>query len=115
MISEQKLLELVVGLNAECDRQGPVTNNLNNVGDNYSIDLDKDGNLTKGGGVMKDGVIIFRDTFDVWGAAFRPASRFGPPMRYDNPVELVRAALARQHWSTAYFLDQGEVRRLRGR
>jgi hypothetical protein len=113
MITKQKLLELVVALNAEADRTGPRPNDFNGVKDNYVIMLDKDGNLVDGGSGLKDGVGIYRDTFGVWSMTIRPASRYGSPMRYDNPVELVCSALAREHGRHAYYLDQAEVRLLR--
>jgi hypothetical protein len=113
MISEQKLLELVVALNAAKDRTGPRPNDFNGVKDNYVIMLDRYGNLVGDGSGLKDGVGIFRDTFNVWGMTIRPASKYGPPMRYDNPVEVVCAALARKHGPRACYLDQGEVRLLR--
>jgi hypothetical protein len=113
MISEQRLLELVVALNAEAGRTGPRQNNFNGVKDNYIIILDKDGNLAVGGAGLRDGVHIFRDTFGVWGMTIRPASRYGSSMRYDNPVEVVHAALAREHGLRAFYLDPAEVRLIR--
>jgi hypothetical protein len=115
MISEQKLLELVVALNAEKDRRGQRPNDFNGVKDNYVIMLDRYGNLVDGGSGLKDGVGICRDTANVWMLTIRPAAKYGPPMRYGNPVELVRSARARKHGPHAYFLHQGEVRRLRNR
>jgi hypothetical protein len=113
MITEQKLLELVVALNAEANRTGPRQNNFNGVRDNYVVMLDKDGNIAVGNAALKDGVHIFRDTFGVWGMTIRPASMNGPSMRYDNPIEVVHAALARAHGPHAFYLDQAEVRLLR--
>lgn len=123
MIDKQKLLELVVALNAECDRQGPRPNDVNGVKAGYvlvidrhgDLVVDKDGNPADSIAKLKDGVGIIRDTFDTWSLTIRPSSAHGLPMRYDNPVELVRAALAREHGPHAFYLDQGEVRRLRGR
>lgn len=115
MIDKQKLLELVVALNAEVNRQGPRQNNFRGVEDNYVIILDTNGDLVNGGANLRDGVHIFRDTFEIWAMSVRPASRYGPSMRYDNPVELVVAALAQAQGPHAYYLCPGEVRRLRGR
>jgi hypothetical protein len=113
MITEQKLLELVVALNAEADRTEPRPNDFNGVRDNYVIMLDKNGNLVDGGNGLKDGVGICRDTYNIWSLTIRPASRYGSPMRYDNPAELVESALARKHGPNAFYLDRAEVRLLR--
>jgi len=114
MISEQELLELVVALKVSDDHSRRANSLAKANKDNYSVGLDRDGNFTNSPSKVFDGgVAIWRDTFDVWGLSIRPASQYGPPMRYSNPVDAVRAARARMHGPSAVFLNQGEVRQLR--
>jgi hypothetical protein len=115
MISEHKLLEMVLALNAEDSRKRN-PNDVNGCKDNYVIVLDKNGNLAPDNiSALKDGVGIFRDTQGIWGLTIRPAAVYGKPMRYRNPIDLVVAARTRKHGPNAFFLSQGEVRRLRNR